>query len=159
MSTDYSVRLIVGVPLAEIYSEEVYEDTKAKYNEETGAPYLVTVRKLRRTLFGRELPALEFKKGEYLYSREKVSRDWDDTQLSPLEVFFTNYNSEVESDWVLKNGIVGMEVSELGVELPSCAKFGTVGDVAQAARSVEGVLRAKGWQGKYVSVFSQLRVS
>jgi hypothetical protein len=58
MSTGFYSTAIVGVNLKDVYTYEIKQETKTKYNENTGEPYEVPINRLYGKFLNKELPAI-----------------------------------------------------------------------------------------------------
>jgi hypothetical protein len=124
MGASASSELVVGIPLGLVYSEQLYTDTKQKYDEDTGEPFKVPVTKLARTFLGKEVPPLDLKVEKSMFgSRYQLWRTYE-FMPKPFGVFVAEWYVYIEpdprkSEDFLKAAIFGMSIGESGRYKPT----------------------------------------
>lgn len=164
MSTSYSSSLIVGIPLKNLYKAEVRTEEKTKYNEDTGKPYSVQVKRLYATFGNKTLPPVEKRNEQERYSRyssyrDEFYQDWDFLEKEGLEVHLPSSEGYCDQDYVTKYGIVGVSLhssTSRQLEMDEDYAQGTTPEeITDAYIRVKAVIAKFGYTGD-IGVFSQL---
>lgn len=109
MGASWGSRIVVGVPLAEVYSEQLTEKELTKYNPDTGEPFKKKMHVLERKFMGKPLPDLQPIKSYLGDHYADIRRDWDFLEGSGLEVFFFT-DSMMMTQESYKTALVGVQV-------------------------------------------------
>jgi hypothetical protein len=112
MSISYWGTVIVGIPLQDIYSYEIKVEKKTRYNQDTGEPYFVNVKKLYGKFGNKELPAIEEKFSNAFYGGSKSEGfflNWEFLFPSGIGVFHRQcYRGD--PSLILLGGILGIDI-------------------------------------------------
>lgn len=151
MSTSYWGRIIVGAPMSAIYVHEMREESKTKYNEDTGEPISVKVNRVHARFGNKDLPPIEARPTSSWSSRLEAWQEFGFLEELGLNVFLS---SEGYSDQahLTERGLVGIELCSGDRDQHGITD---VDKLLVAVGKVRDVLATFGYSGP-VSIFSQL---
>ncbi len=147
-------RVVVGIPLRELYTEQIVPDTVTRYTPDTEIPYQQKVRCLDRTFCGKPLPRLLYEAGP---RGEEVTREWETIEIAcerKMTTYFPWFPEKDRTHLLMDKGVVGLHIGE-----EACPKKRTVivpGDeITKVARSVERMFFKLGVENPHIRVFLQ----
>jgi hypothetical protein len=151
MSISCDCRVVVGVALSEIYSFEIKDGKRTKYNPDTGKPYQESVKRLHGKFGNSVLPPVVFEKKEYSWTAE-ARQDWEFIEDEGLDVFLTSWSGGGDPNYVKEHGVVGIRLCSGDSDRNGSA---LLEDATKAAEKVKNVLAKYGYTGP-VLIYSQL---
>lgn len=156
MGVDWSSKLLVGVPLMQVYTEEDIVKNISRYDTESGQPYLVAAQMLKRKFLRVELPDIPYKQERYC-ARPKVTRNWDFLPAKELGVFFSFYD-EYDTSY-LRTGVVGKAFVKHTANDHNWITSASISAIQSISEEVWESLKKFGYNGLPPQVFNMLCVS